>query len=323
MGATYGELGFTLKPLDGLYKLEFARKHEIVERTSERVTIEKLKEINGKEYVYRQVLTPGAYINYPLVPRQLHKSYKWEQNETVTPHRYGKIPFVVIKNTEELFDNRGKPEFDKTSLDIALMHLQTNLDLAENAHFFGSPLLVSPDPDDTLARLRKRVQVLQAEPNEDGGKPEYMNVSPIKKEHLQLLHEFEAEFRQYMGISAAYTELPAQISNVALKTLNSATIDVAQSKWLNYVDQGLVPLFELALYCANLDGFLPNQDTKITISRTKAYFSESPQERIQKITFAQALVDMGVDRAQALQETIWPNLTIEEINQRLMPVFDE
>jgi hypothetical protein len=322
-GATYGELGFILKPKDGFYKLEFCRHHEITISKPDEVVIEKLKEIQGKEYVYRQVLTPEAYKNYPLVPYGQHKSFKWEQSEKVTPHRYGRVPFLLLKNSEDLFDSHGQPEFDENSIEIALMHLQANIDIAENGHFFGSPILVAPDPDDAIQRLKKRIQVLQADPAEDGGKPEYLNISPIKKEHLSFLHGLEAQFRQNTGLSASYTELPAQVSNVALKTLNAATIDIAQSKWLNYVDQGLEPLFELALHCANLDGFLSNTDTQVSINRAAPYFAESAQEKLQNATYAQALIDMGVDRATALQQTVWSHLTIEEINHMLSPMFDE
>jgi hypothetical protein len=183
--------------------------------------------------------------------------------------------------------------------------------------------MTSPDPDDTIQRLKKRIQVLQKEPNEDGGGPEYLNIDPIKKEHLSLLDRIEGHFRMHMGISAAYKELPTQISNVALKTLNSATIDVAQSKWLNYVDNGLNRIIKLCLEFAIQDGILSLALPEITCTRIKPYFAQSSQELLQNATYAQTLIDMGIDRAIALQQVVYPHLSIERVNEILNPMLTE
>lgn len=318
-GATHGRIGFVLKPDRNLFKVEFARNYEITEYTEDRVIIEKLKTKKQRNYIYRLDITPTDYIEYPLVPESQRGTFNWANNQTLIPHNYGELPFVCINNTEELFQNQGKPEFDFAALQIACHHAIVAFDLLENAHFFGSPLLVSPDPDDTIQRLKKRIQVLTKEPNDDGGGPEYLNIDPIKSEHLGLLGEVEANFRMHMGISAAYKDLPAQISNVALKTLNSATIDVAQSKWTCYVDQGLIPLLEKALRMAKAVGIISLPIDGITAHRLQPYFALSTLEKTQLAAYAQLLIDLGIDRATALQETIYPNLTLEQVNERLSP----
>jgi hypothetical protein len=319
-GATYGDLGVVIKPQGNLFKLEWFPSTQVSIK-EDKIIVLSPREIKGKQYVYRLDITDQEYIEYPLVPASMQNNFDWASAASGTPHGYGEKPFVLLKNKEDVFSDRGIPEFDCSALDLAISHLMVLYDGIENVHYFGHPWFASPDPDDTLARLQKRIQVLQKDPAEDGGSPEILEANSITDEHLSLMDRLESYFRSYTGLSSAYHELPAQISNVALKTLNSATIDLAETRWLNYVDEGLIPVLTKCLKFSGLPLVrVDNPETyMISAHRNKPYFAESVADRVQQLTIAEALVNIGMDRAHALRETFYPNLTTEQIREKLNP----
>jgi hypothetical protein len=199
----------------------------------------------------------------------------------------------------------------------------TCFDAVENIHLFGSPLLASPDADDTLARIRKRVQVLQKESGETGGQIDVLNFDAIQGTHLEAIELLKSNFNSFMGIKISDSGTRADVSSLTLRILNAATISKAESRWQNYVEDGLKPLFETALRMAAVDGMLAivnlgkPETYAVTVTRKRPYFVESPLEQMQLLDVAQRLVDLGVDRVYALRETYWPNLTEDQIREKL------
>ena len=199
----------------------------------------------------------------------------------------------------------------------------------ENIHLFGNPMLVSPDPEDTLKRLKARVQVLQKEPNEDGGTVDVLQYNAIEPEHLDLIALLETSFNKLMGIKSGTEVKSADVSSLTLRIMNSATISKAESKWQTYVEDGLEPMFETILKMAAIDGILlivninDEESYCIEITRKMPYFVESPSEVSQQLAVAQQLVDLGVDRVEALKSTIWPGLTYGQIEEKLRPNLED
>lgn len=279
---------------------------------------------DGKEYCYRQEMDENNYYTYPLVPVSKKKTFEWEKNVKIEPHPYREIPCVLIKNTECLNSHRGKTEFDRVAIDIASGGVLLLHDALENFHFFGSPLYASVDPEDMLAKLKNRTQVLQKEPENEGGAPEVLQPNPIPEEAFTLYETLKENFFSYMGISQKKREQNTNdISSLSLRILNQDTISKAETKWSNYIDFGLTLLLEKCLRFSAIDGYTslvnpldPNTFT-IQVTRIKPYFTHTPQETLTLLAVAENLRNLGVSMVTALKETVYQNLTEEEIRERL------
>lgn len=322
-GAITGELLVVLRLSGDNYSFEWFDKTEFTPGLNE-ITVETLRDIDGKTYVYKLDITPSAYIEYPLVEKQYAYLYDWAANQEVVPHAYQEIPAIVIKNAVTLGSNRGESEFNFGACRLAASVIMATFDSLENVHFFGSPMLASPDPEDTLKRLKKRIQVLQKESNEDGGTVDVLNYQAISEEHLKLIDKLENNMNRHMGIRVGgEAKASADVSSLALRILNSSTISKAEGKWQNYVEDGLVLVFELALRMSAADGMLlmvnPSvpESYKVAVTRKMPYFVESPMEKSQLLSVAQQMVDLGVDRIEALKATVWPHLSIGQIEEKL------
>jgi hypothetical protein len=324
-GAITGELLVHIRSQDSLYKFDW---YDLTEFEYNKdlgcICIETLRTIKDKEYVFKLDLYSDRLVEYKLIEsRFVTVNFDWSKFATEVPHSYGFIPAMVIKNCNSINSSRGTGEFNFAAAKVNAAIMMATFDGLENVHFFGSPVLASPDPDDTLSRIQKRVQVYQKEANEDGGSIDVLDFKPIKGEHLQLIEKLESNFNNLMGIKVNSEVKSSDMSSLALRILNASTISKAETKWETYVEDGFKPLFERVLLMAKMDGILPqvsldNTDSyDLTITRKKPYFDSSPLERLQQLQVATAMVDLGVDRTVALKETIWAQYSIQQIEEKL------
>jgi hypothetical protein len=321
-GAITGELLIVLRLSQGSYSFEWFDKTEF-DYNEEAIKVKTVRSIDGVDYVYKLDITSLAYIEYPLVETRYASTFNWEANAEPVPHTYGFIPASVIKNQIKLSSRRGVGEFNFGACKLAAAVLMATFDAFENLRLFGNPFFISPDPDDTLKRLRARVQVLQKEANEDGGTIDILNPSAISAEHLQFIGALQDNFNHHMGVKLGTEIKSADVSSLTLRILNSATISRAEAKWQNYVEDGLKVAIERCLQMSAIDGILLNVNLKdyatyqLSFNRKKPYFVESPLEISQQLTVAQQLVDLGVDRVEALKQTVWPGLSYGQIEEKL------
>ncbi len=331
-----GELLVTLRLSGELYKFDFFNKREFNytydnQGNLDKVNIQKLvyKEDEDTYYVFKFDINKNEYINYPLVEYKEAEEYNWEQNKTVVPHEYKLVPAKVIKNRVKVSEDRGISDFNHATMKQAVSEILAVYDALENVHLFGNPLIISPDPDDTLDKLKKRIQVLTSMPEADAGKLDTLNFSAISREHLDFIDQLKDNFNESMGIKSDNAEIGKDVSSLTLRIQNSSTISKAESKWQNYVDNGLEPLLEKVLLMANTDGILSNVDPldpetyNVNLNRNKPYFPISPSEKVQQLNVATQLVELGVDRSEALKETIWSDLSLEEIESKLSGNLDD
>ena len=327
-GAIDGELLCVLRLSGNSYSMEWFSKWEFDYEDSldglQTVVVKAERLIDDVEYIYRLDIDSSQYTEYPLVEKRYAHNFDWAANAMPQPHTYGKTPAAVIKNKHSISKRRGLHEFNFAACKTAAAAIMATFESLENVHLFGTPMLVSPDPDDTLKRLKARLQVLQKESQEDGGGVDVLQYNAIQDEHLQLITKLEDSFNRLMGIRMGGADVrSADVSSLTLRILNSATISKAESKWQNYITDGLKPLFELCLQMAAIDGMLLGVNIndystyKLSITRKKPYFVESPLEVGQQLTVAQQLVDLGVDRIEALKSTIWPGLSYGQIEEKL------
>lgn len=333
LGAIEGELLLVPRLVNDLYQIDVYTKDEFEYIYKEGKLYEVIikryvhYEDENKTYIYRMDIDQEKYTNYPLVPEWEIESFKWEENGIEFPHEYGFTPVVIIKNRVKVTEDRGISDFNHSTTKQAAAILLATYDALENIHLFGNPLFISPDPKDTLDRLKNRVQVLESSPDSDG-RIDSLKFNSISSQHLELIDKLEKEFNNSMGI-ARQDVTPNEMSSLALRILNSSTIAKAESKWTNYVESGLRPLMEMILIMSSQDGILSsiNRDARetyaISILRNENYFPMSPQEQVQNLEVATRMVELGVDRAQALKETIWSHLSIQEIEARLNPNLED
>jgi hypothetical protein len=335
-GVIEGEILVTVRLSGELYKFDFFSKREFNyyydnQGNLDEVNIEKLiyDENEDTYYVFKFDLNKKEFINYPLVEYKVAEQFDWNKNKTVVPHEYRFVPAKVIKNRVKISEDRGISDFNHAILKQAVSEIMAVYDALENVHLFGNPFIISPDPDDTLDKLKKRIQVLTSMPEADAGKLDTLNFNAISKEHLDFIDQLKDNFNDSMGIKSNNSDIGKDVSSLTLRIQNSATISKAESKWKNYVDNGLKPLLEKVLLMANTDGILSNVDPldtetyNVNLTRSKPYFPTSPSEKVQQLNVATQLVELGVDRAEALKETIWSDLTLDEIESKLSGNLDD
>lgn len=322
-GAITGELLCYIRRKDSIYKFDWFDSTEF-KTVDNHIKVETIRLINGKEYVYKLDIYDDQIVEYKLIEKRLViGNFDWSKYATSFPHSYEFKPCVVIKNSNSINSERGVGEFNFGAAKLNAAIMMATFNGLENIHFFGSPVLASPDPEDTLERIKKRIQVYQKEPNEDGGSVDVLDFKSIKREHLEFINKLEDNFNSMMGIKVNKEVSSSDVSSLALRILNGSTISKAETKWETYVIDGFIPLFQKVLLMAGVDGILSqvsknNLDSyKIFITRKRPYFDIAPQEKIQLLQVATQLVELGVDRAMALKDTIWPNLSIEEIEEKL------
>lgn len=325
-GSTTGELLCVPYPYPTKqrYILEYFDKTEF-EPTYEAGDITKIevfakRNIEGESHYYKLEIDSEFYYTYPLVKAKDVINFDWKKVLTKVPHEYNQVPAVVIKNKFDIKSKRGKTDFDLTALKIACAHLIGTFDADENLHFFGSPLFAAADPKTVLALMKKRIQVLPKEAPEDGGAPESISFNALSPEHLKIIEQHEKTFKQHMGIKSEEQQSSGDMSSLSLRIVNAASINTATTKWQNYVEDGLISLFQLAVSMAQIDRvILGSQDTEITVVRKVDYFPPSVQETNLLLGVAEKLVYLGMDRSEALQMTYLKTYTKEQIDDMLAP----
>lgn len=309
------------------YKFDFYPKSEFTYsgmKEQLEVNVEKMiyDEKEDEYYVFKLDITPNEYINYPLVKWKDKDIVEWDKMKKKINHDYKFTPVIIIKNREKITEDRGLSDFNYAAIKQACSIILLIFDGLENVHLFGNPYIISPDPEDTLHRIQNRVQVLESSDTE--GKIDSLSFNSISSQHLQLIDTLNDEFAKMMGIKNNLSGSSSNdLSSLTLRIQNSTTISKAESKWRNYVDDGIKPLLENVLIMASVDGILPSVNPELqesfdlNIVRNKEYFPPSPSEKLKLIEMATSLTELGVDRVEALKETIWSNLSSEEIESKL------
>jgi len=277
--------------------------------------------IDGIRYIYKVKADKSHYYEYPLVKEQYAKNYQWDSNVTLVEHNYGEVPAQVIKLNPSINSKRGKPEFNTASVNLAASIVFMEYGLDENVEFLGNPLIDSPDPRETIKALNQKKQVLQKLPSDEGGGHEILQPAPLTQHELEYLKYKKEAFKRLHGITNTQETRLNDASGIALRIMNDGLISKAQSKWSQIVEAGLNPLLDLVcrlgqaqgLY--NLGSFFPK--CGFYLVRKEPYFAQTEGEKIQSLEVTNRLIEMGVDRAEALKETFYTHLTLEEINAKL------
>ena len=290
------------------------------------------KSIPGVEggYEMSYVGTDGLW-HFKEVDRLSYREYEpseqwkddWGLPVVEYEHGYPFTPAQVLLNKAE--DPKGLvsgSDFDQTAIDLGIEYALQFLDAASNAHFFGRPIVVSPDPRETLQALRRRSGVLQGSNMKTDQQPlEVLEPASMPSNHRELRRDLKENLYNHLGISVVPDDIPAQTSSVTLKMLYSETIGKAEAK-MSTLGEGLRKMLEGLLYSAAFDGVLGNVfydpgSPLVTIGRQHPYFTPSPQEKLALAGLVESLIATGVKPEFALQE-YYPGLTQEQLQERLV-----
>ena len=155
----------------------------------------------------------------------------------------------------------------------------------------------------------------------------FYNPRALHPDQLEYLKYKKESFKRSMGITNTQETRLNDASGVALRIMNDGLISKAQEKWTDIVSGGLVPLFNQILRAlqdygtVGLGSFYGEEN--VVITRIEPFFARTEQEKIQSLTVAERLIELGVDRAQALKETFFTQLSIDEINKMLRPNLED
>lgn len=310
-------LCFSLEESDRLYRVDWYDANEF-EATEDGYKIEYLA---PDDYYQRWKLLPGLTVKYEPVK---DTSRPWEPVEEF-PNPYPFLPCVEVYNERPTGGYSGLPEFDGIALELGLEILIQTLDAASSYHYFGHPLIVSPDPEETLDALARRVQVLQGSLDPDRQRIEVLKMDAVPSDHSNYLEALKRNLHQHLGSSYVPPNSTPETSSLALKVINEASISTAERKWENYVNQGLEVFLGRILLAASFDGLysaaFPSepQSFQVEISRKKPFFSLSPQDKLSQLAVTQQLIGLGIDPLHAFQE-FYGNLSIEEIQELMTPI---
>lgn len=328
-GAVTGEILGDIELLEnGSYKIKWYDATQF-DYKKDHYDIKYVVEEDGTDCFFRKQIYVDKIVTYPLVPVSQERYFDWNAAKQEKPHTYGVMPCQLIKNRLRVGKRRGVGEFNFAACKMNVACIMSVFDGLENVHLFGNPMFASMDPDKMLAAIRKRIQVVQKETPEDGGAPEVLSFQAISAEHLDLIKLAKDNFLEFMGVSSKGDDVRGDVSSVTLKILNSSTISTAEKRWVNYVDDGIKPLLEKVMLMAGVDGKLGQINSavydsyKLTVHRRQPYFPESADERSKLAALASQLVDLGIDTAVALKETLYPGKSINEIAEMLKPGLED
>jgi hypothetical protein len=327
--AITGEVLILVRFKDGLPYFEYFEKENFkptyVGNELTEVLIKELIEIDEELYEYRLKINRQFYVEYPLVLADQADRYDWDANQELIDHPYGVTPGVIIQNTKDIKNSlRSTSEFSYSDIRLAISIITMEYGLDENVYFFGNPLIDSPDPERTIKALNNLSQVLEKLPNEDGGGHTLLQPQPLTSTELDYLKYKKESFRRNLGVTSPYETKLTDVSGVALRIMNDGLISRAQSKWQTIVEDGFSSLFQLILTMAsrlNLVSDLGKVD--FSINRIKPYFEQTSKEKIESLEVARQLIELGIDRSEALRETYYTNLSLEEIEEKLRPTMDD
>ena len=279
------------------------------------------------DVVFKSKYTPEAYLVWPPVPLEKAKINDFGEPEE-QPHPYGFVPGVVIKNTHNgTRGSEGVSEFDVASIELATEIAILMVDAAENLHYFGSQLVVTPDVKGTLKALAARSRVLQSLPDADGGKPETLDMKPMPQGHAEYVAQLNENLADHLGSPIVTDRVAGDTSSLTLRLLNAPIIDTAEKKWSAYVSSGVEELLALSLQMAAFEGILGNvnpmdpETYSISMSRKQPYFAPTPGEKQQSLSVVQSLVEIGIRPEVALEMEYFTNYSEEQIVQMLKGDF--
>lgn len=293
---------------------------DIAGEPEECYTISYIVEHDDRDHLFKKIITRSLFIQFPLIPLEQAESFEWSLAQAqVVAHDYGFLPATVLKNKLMPGTVQGIPEFNRAAIEIATEIAKLDVDMASNHHYFGSPLIASPDPKQMNKDLKARRQVVEKLPNEDGGSPEILNFQPVPETALKQQDRLERSLAQMLGTDDfGSADVKSDLSSLTLRLLNGNSISLAEEKALLYIG-GLQVLFGKLLRAAAIDGVIADVSAadpasyKVLITRKKPYFEETPAERSQNIGNAAALVELGIRREVALQKYVFSDLTEQEV----------
>lgn len=319
--AIAGELLAVIRISSGQYSLEWFDPREYTLKWEkgelEKISVKTRVEIDGTIYIYRFDIDSRQFWEYPLVKEPEAGYYDWEKNKTITDHGLGRLPAHLIKVNPSIKTRRGCSEFPLAALNLSQSICTIEYGLDENLYFFGNPFFDSPDPRATIKDLNEKRQVLQKLPNDEGGGHTLLQPQTLSGDELAYLQFKKESFKRLMGITNTQETRLTDASGVALRIMNDGLISKAQVKWVEVVDDGLEGLTRLFMNCAHQAGLvvMPLVDPNFSYHRSEPFFIQTEAERLQSLDVAERLFDMGLDRAIALQLTVFPHLGIGQIEE--------
>lgn len=329
--ALTGEILVVIREKEGKFNFEFfdAREYSlvIVDKKITSVNVKTIVKLEGKRYIYKFEISAFNFVEYPLVLEEKETSFDWASSATYENHGFNMLPAKVIGINKTLTNSRGNPEFNWASLKLAKSIVTMEYGLDENIYFFGNPLIDSPDPDKTTQDLNDKKQVLQKMPPDEGGGHQLLQPVPLTEAELNYLKIKKESFKRFMGITNTQETKFADPSGVALRIMNDGLISRAQEKWTEIVSYGLEDLLDLVLYLAESKGIISlgslSNKPIVRMFRAEPYFIKTEAEKLQSLDVAERLIELGITREQALQETYYTNRTLEEIRLMLRPNLED
>lgn len=227
--------------------------------------------------------------------------------ERVVKHTNGRM-WAIISNSED------KPLFLEAHVELMFtLGLQVHF-TAEHYGYFGSPLLSVPDVDEAETALRQRKRVIRSPEKEVHG-PEILSMGGVDGSGWE---EFKQgilkSFCQSLGISYVPDNHGA-VTAPPLYLLNLATIRKAEA-FRDVWESGLVDLIQVVWRVFEVNGLIGIPlPPHFSVERRCPYFPPNPQDDLAKLSVAQSLRDLGVDTAIALNHTIFPEMSVQEIRK--------
>ena len=234
----------------------------------------------------------------------------WEL-ESQEPHGYSECPVVKIQNRPQDHGNKSDPSFDWVAIELAVEILTQNLAAASNYVYFGSPFLVSPDPEQTSKELHQRKQVLTGSSSPELQALGLLPSSGMPSEHSGFIERLNKSFNEHVGISWLPDVMPGDTSSLTLRLLNARSIATSQRMADVYLG-GFSELLEKSLRMAQVDGLGLSGDPEVDFKFLAEIFPPTPTDKLQILSVAEQLISMGVKPEIALKE-YFPELDSDEI----------
>lgn len=275
---------------------------------------------DGQEYI-RWGFTASRYLTYK---KSRNPDAPWVV-DTEKSHPYGFVPAVKVLNKVKDHTHKGIPAFDWASVEMAVEICGQTLSSAANYTYFGGPQIVSSDPEQTLAELLGRQQVLTGKMSTESQDTALLSVPAMPSTHKDFLHNLYRNFSDHVGISWVPdnpTGAGGIASSISLKMLYSKTINLAQRVGGEHL-RGYSDLLKLVLLAATYDGLIVGvtatdpDSCKIETNYEFEVFPQTPLEKQQILGVVEQLQALGVQTQYALKE-YYPNLNNDEIQDLLI-----
>lgn len=305
-GAITGTVYLVLDSCECGYVIRIYDHTECIHQESEELEGYQFQVKRGRDYD-RWILTDSERLYYKS---SQHPTSPWELDYQ-EPHGYPECPVVKVQNRPQDHGNFSDPSFDWLAIELAVEILAQNLAAASNYIYFGSPFLVSPDPEQTSKELHNRKQVLTGSSSPELQPLEIMGSSGMPSEHARFLEGLTKSFNEHLGISWLPDVMPGDTSSLTLRLLNARSIATSERTSDVYLG-GFEELLEKALRLAPVDGFKVSGDPEVEFKFISEIFPPTPTDKLQILSVAEQLISMGIKPEIALQE-YYPHLDSDEI----------